>query len=487
MTRPNILVFYCDQLRQDFLGCYGNAQARTPNIDRLAAEGVVFENHYAANTVCMPSRASFFTGQHVEGHGVLTNGIPLRECEPTLPGALAGNGYRTASFGKIHLSPTESSVESGWAESVALWESGKLKNWNGPYYGFEHLEFSHRHGEGAIRAGGHYGDWVKANFNLDSWQLGSDAAEGAKAPNLACWRSNLPVEAHHSTWTADRTIEWLGKLGDESFFAFCSFPDPHHPFVAPRAYGEKFDPDGMPLLPHREGENASKPAHWRSGVCVERMEGVSDDDLRVATAQYHAAINLIDDCVGRVLAALEKSGKAENTIVLFTADHGEFLGEHGMIYKGLFPCRSLLRLPMIARVPGGASGRNSAVWGNVDVMPTLLEVAGVEAPNTVQGTSWRAALEDPTADPGDGGAYASGWGGGSSGNSYRSMATDRRRISWYPRSDEGELYDLERDPGEGVNLFNDPAFAGERERLMNDLLRRAAKAGTLRPPKIARW
>jgi arylsulfatase A-like enzyme len=484
MSRPNFLVIYCDQLRQDFLGCYGNQQSRTPNIDRLAKEGVVFENHYAANTVCMPSRATFFTGQHVESHGVLCNGIPLRECEPTLPGVLAENGYRTASFGKIHLSPTESSIESGCAESVALWESRKLAGWNGPYYGFEHVEFTHRHGEGAICAGGHYGDWVKKNFDVDSWQLGPDSAQGPQVSKLSCWRSNLPVEAHHSTWTAERTIEWLNNIGDESFFAYCSFPDPHHPWVAPRAYGEKFDPDQMPLLPRRAEENSGKPANWRRGVYLERMEGVTDENLRIGMAQYHAAINLIDDCVGKVLAALEKSGKAENTIVLFTADHGEFLGEHGLVYKGPCPCRSLLLLPMIARVPGGESGRNAGVWSNVDVMPTLLDMAGVESPCTLQGRSWRAALENPQADAGDGVAYASGWDGDSN---YLSIVSDRWRITWYPKVNEGELYDLERDPGEQVNLFNDPGFAAERERLLNDLLRRAANSGPYRTPRIARW
>lgn len=494
--RPNFLVLYCDQLRADALGCYGSSIGATPVLDRFAGEGVLFENHYATNPVCMPSRASLFTGQHPQAHGVLDNGVPLRECEPTLPGVLAGSGYRTHSIGKIHLTPTEAEAASGCRESTALWRTGALDDWTGPYYGFGTVELSIGHGEAAFTRGGHYGRWVRENFEAGKWRLGPDAAEGPKCPGLACWRSNLPAEAHHSTWVAERAVEFLKGAGEEPFFLFVSFPDPHHPFTPPAKYAARFDPAAMPAPNRREGENDAKPYHYRKEAYKKRHgvknaaylpDGVVDADLALVSAHYHASVALIDQSAGRVLAALEEAGLAGETVVLFTADHGELLGDHGMIYKGPFPCRALLRVPLLVRAPGGAAGRCETVNSCADVMPTLFDLAGVEPPPTVQGDSMRAALEDPAAAAGDGRALVTGWSKICPEFHQKTLYTPEWRVTWFPNQDAGELYDLASDPHEIVNLFDDPKHRATRERLMGELLRCSARADTRRVPAIAKW
>jgi len=496
MARPNFLVFYCDQLRADSLGCYGSPTARTPNLDRLAAGGVVFENHYATNQVCMPSRASFFTGQHPQAHGVIDNGIPLRAGEPTLPEVLAQSGYRTHSVGKIHLTPTSASAAHDFPESSALWAAGRMDGWTGPYYGFQTVELTVGHGEGAFKRGGHYGRWVRENFDPAAWKLGPDAASGPKAPELQCWRSNLPAAAHHSSWVADRAVEFLRHPGAQPFFLFASFPDPHHPFTPPAEYAARFDPAAMPRPHRREGENDRKPAHYRRAMTEQqhptdggahRPPSAGDDDLRLVAAHYGAAIALIDECVGRVLGALESAGLAGNTAVLFTADHGELLGDHWLMYKGPYPCRALLRVPLIARVPGAAAGRAAAVTSNLEVMPTLLDLAGAAPPATVQGESFRALLEEPGAEWGGGAALSTGWSKDAPIYYHKTLYTQHQRVSWFPNQDAGELYDLEADPHELDNLFNEPAHRAERDRLMAELLRRAARADTLRPAAVAPW
>jgi arylsulfatase len=495
-AKPNFLVIYCDQLRADGLGCYGSPAAATPSIDRLAADGVIFENHYASNQVCMPSRASFFTGQHPQAHGVIDNGIALRACEPTLPGVLGEAGYRTHSVGKIHLTPYRAAAECDFPESYSMWASGRMDGWTGPYYGFESVALTLGHGEGTFQCGGHYGRWVSGNFDAGSWKLGAEAASGPKVPELACWRSNLPVEAHHSTWVADRAVEFLRGAGDRPFFLFASLPDPHHPFTPPVDYAARFDPAAMPAPNRREGENDRKPAHYRRAMTQQqhptdggahRPPAASDEALRLVSAHYHASIALIDDSVGRILGALESSGLAENTVVVFTADHGELLGDHWMMFKGPYPCRALLRVPMIVRAPGGAAGRAGMVTSNTEVMATLLEAAGVAAPATVQGRSFRALLDDPRAACGDGGALSTGWSKDSPEFYHKTLYTDRWRVSWFPNQSAGELYDLEADPHELANLFDEPAHRATRDRLMADLLRRAARADTLRPPAVAPW
>lgn len=263
--QPNVLVFFTDQQRYDSLGCNGNPAARTPNLDALAANGARLDNHIVANPICMPSRASLFTGRFPSAHHVWTNGVPLPASERTLPQLFQQLGYDTASFGKLHLTPTQSYPAPGRMESGEHWATGALDDWYGPYYGFDHVELTLGHGESTLRAG-HYANDIRRRFGDLSEELAR--RKGPPETIRDSWDSRLPVEAHHSTWVADKAAAYLrdARRADRPFFLFCSFPDPHHPFTPPEPYASMFDPAGLPA-PHRsDDDNAAKPAHYRPAL-----------------------------------------------------------------------------------------------------------------------------------------------------------------------------------------------------------------------------
>lgn len=473
--RPNILVFFTDQQRYDSLGCNGNPAARTPNLDALAAAGARLSNHIVANPVCMPSRASLFTGRFPNAHHVWTNGVPLPHTEQTLPQILQGLGYDTAAFGKLHFTPTLAHPGRGTPESKEAWVNGAMDGWHGPYYGFDHVKLTLGHGEMALKVG-HYANDVRARFGDLTAHL---TAPGKATAIRDSFPSSLPSGAHHSTWVADQTIEYLReeRRQDRPFFAFCSFPDPHHPFTPPQPYASMFDGAQLPG-PYR-GDVAGKPEHYRMSVGVEgngtRLQAEHDDELRAAMAHTYGMVTLIDHNVGRVLTTLRDVGLDDDTIVVFTSDHGELLGDHWLLRKGPFPCRSLLRVSCLIRVPGtvqpGTVLPNPT--SNTDLLPTLVDLAGGIVPGDVQGRSLVSALQGE--QPGPETALSMGWSMAWSqpDESYRhlSLFTQRWRLTWFPRIADGELYDLDADPYELVNLYHDPGYAKVRDELQFELLR----------------
>ena len=488
----NIVIFHADQLRADCLGCYGNDVARTPHIDGLGARGVRFDNHYATNPVCMPSRASFFTGRYPQAHRVLDNGIALPETELTLAHVLAGAGYETRAVGKLHFTPLCSPAETGFPESHALWQSGALDDWTGPYYGFNNVELLVDDGEYSYRSGGHYGRWVRESFPDIDRLLGPDNAPGPKCPELLCYRSNLPKEAHHSTWVADRAVRFISERAKEAerpFFLFASFVDPHHPFTPPARYAEMFEGAVFPGPYRVDGENDGKPEHYRRAMTerqhadgnAHRPPGLTDDAMRLIQQNYYGMISLIDDGVGRVVGCLEEADLLDNTTFVFTSDHGELLGDHHMLFKGPYPCRSLLRIPLVLRDGDLESGARDAVTSNVDVMPTLLELAGAAIPLGVQGVSLAPHLRGDAPEPREW-ALESGWSKDGPAFYHHTIYGKDARISYFYNQRDGELYDLAADPHEHHNLFHEPQHRDARDRLLRELLETAARA---EPPATA--
>ena len=486
-ARKNLVIFYADQLRQDCLGCYGNPVARTPHLDRLAERGVRFDNHYANNPVCMPSRASFFTGRYLQAHRVLDNGLPLSEKEITIAHVLAGAGYVSHSVGKIHLTPYRASRRTGCPESREVWQSGALDNWNGPYFGFQTVELTLGHGEAAFRHRGHYGTWVRQNFPHIEQTIGPENASGPLCEPLGCWRSGMPPEAHHSTWVADRAVRFLETRGDRPFFLFVSFPDPHHPFTPPAQYARIFDGCRFPGPYRLLGENDTKPEQYRRAMqrrevnrALQRPSALTDQTLQMVQENTYGMIAFMDECIGRVLKKLEDSGLAENTTIVFTADHGEFLGDHHLLYKGPFPCRSLLRIPCILADPDLDPLAPGAIMSNVDLMPTLLDLLHVPVPDGVQGLSFAPYCKGLPPEPRQY-ALASGWLGDLPDYYHHSLYSGDARISYFPNLNDGELYDLSADPHEHRNLFHDGHHAAARDRMLLALLRAVTAA---EPPSI---
>ena len=316
-ARPNILLITTDQQRYDTIGGLGNPWIETPALDRLCAEGSVFERTYCADPLCSPSRASMITGLMPSQHGCWNVGVALPPDVPTLPQALAAVGYATALIGKAHLQPCLAAGSPEAAPRIYDWDH--FRHWHGPYYGFQYCELAIGHTREPHAAGMHYGLWLRERGvdvpryfgTAPSHVLDADAAEG---------RWDLPEGRHNSSWTAERTIAYLRDhaAGDRPFFVWSSFQDPHMPFVAPSPWYERYAARDLPLPAFDAAELDGRPplyraahAHegWTDRLALGDRFGIPGfagmDHLTIPperarrwTSAYHAMISLVDHHVG---------------------------------------------------------------------------------------------------------------------------------------------------------------------------------------------
>jgi len=482
-NRPNVLILHADQQRYDSLGCNGNPYARTPNLDRLAAEGTVFTRHISSNTICMPSRASLLTGLYPPGHNVWTNGVALNRLEymnvvssgheqrvllqpPTAADVFAEAGYDTAAFGKLHLTPNLAPASYGYPETWACWEDGRFDDWHGPYYGFRHVETTQGHGEHPCRLG-HYARWLNESHPDVVKAMEENARDAVRPiPTLRdLYPSAVPAELHNTRWLADRFSAYLDRReGDHPFFAFVGFPDPHHPFtpsydVVREFEGaevrEPFDPTGETVV--------GTPLD----VAATDVSGLSPEERRIVRRYTQAMVHQIDDAVGRIVDSLKRAGEWENTIVVFTSDHGDFLCDHGRLRKTVDASDNLLHLPFVMRVPGSSlPGRVDTPMSNVDVLPTLAALASVVGPEWVHGTDMAHVVREGEEHVAL--AYCSG---GRPDTVNVTVYDDDYRFTVYPHTGYEALYNHRDDPGESVNLAGlDPARSAAMRRMIESQL-----------------
>lgn len=511
MTRPNILCIMTDQQRFAHLSCNGNPVLQTTNIDRLAASGVRFTRAYVSNPLCMPSRASLFTGQTPRGHGVRTNGIPLDPSIPTFTQALVNAGYRTHAAGKLHFRcvqnvkgvPLEQHDPEMHTENRDLWQAGRLTKLPSPYYGFQTTDFLGSHGD---RIYGEYIHWLRAEHPGAERLLGREHAR--VPPNGAdqSWKSALPAELHPTTWVADRTIDFLQGEGDrQPFFLLCSFSDPHHPYSPPAPYDSLYAPDDVPMPTRREGELAHLPPFYKEiyekgKVVSGRMAAtrISDVHLRETIAHTYGMIALIDEQVGRVLDVLEQEGLRENTIVVFLSDHGDMMGDHWMLNKGPFHFEGLLKVPFIWSWPGHFREDviENALASMLDVSPTILELCGVPFPEGDKPIVPETHNELP---PHPGVSLSALLTGARErvrevlvvendedylGERLRTLVTPRHKLTLYAGKPYGELFDLENDPDELHNRFIDPVYQALRQELTAALLNELVRTDSTLPRRL---
>lgn len=482
-----------DQHRADHIGCYGNRQLRTPNIDRLAAEGVIFTQSYVANPVCMPNRASLFTGRYPKAHRLRENGLTLSPSEAVLPELLRAGGYQTASIGKIHLAPFGMTAEAA-RHPYELYESREFWSQDGslplPYYGFEQVSFVGGHGPYAY---GDYKRWLDENHPGSYDRL--DASHALSTPSGAreCWKSAIPAELHYDVFVAERTVDFVrSRDKDRPFFVWCSFPDPHHPYSPPRPYCDQYPPREIEFKPaRRAGELEDLPPYFAecyrgersTGGLVGDLRAVTDDDYREIIALTYGMISLVDDCVGRVMSALEEQSLLDSTVVVFLSDHGDLMGDHWLLNKGPFLFRGLVRVPTIWRLPGGASAGLvcEEMVSAVDLCPTLLDLAGLPLPDGVQGRSYRPLLAGERSDSGDR-VYIE-YDESYIGDRLRQMRTKDWALTYYAEGDFGTLFDLRRDPDELENVWGRPEYEGARLELLAELLKLTSRADDWLPGK----
>ncbi|HCK10856.1 MAG: hypothetical protein CME21_16220 [Gemmatimonadetes bacterium] len=504
MSQPNVLFIITDQQRVDTIGSYGCELGATPTIDRMAAAGCRFQDAYCNNPLCMPSRASILTGRYPNTHGVRTNGCIAHQELPLLPEQLKKAGYDTAAFGKMHFHPGSCENAGGyWPEHRELVDAGV--DLTQPYLGFDTIRLGLGHSE--ILPGLHERGMAETHPEILKLRGPRNALEAPDelirdAHKIPTYKTAVPTEYYATNWVADQTIAYLEQV-DGPFFAWCGFGDPHHPFNPPGEYWNRFRPEGMSAPVMREGELDDKPPHFRAfqagyyrgkdtdGFLLGSDPYLRDGRVEIIRAAYFGMVALIDDAVARILATLEARGLLENTIVFFLSDHGELLGDHDLILKGAFHYQALINVPLIVYAPGLLPGGRviDGSVGLMDLNPTILELAGASIPDGTQARSLTSQLRGET-DRGFSETLIehdldlpSGSGGWEPGLRLRTMVTDRHRITCYIGEAYGELYDLEEDPNEFVNLWDRDVQT--RKALQMDAMDRVVQNQSWFPPKIS--
>ena len=482
MKKPNVLWIMTDQHRADCLGYMGHPIVQTPHLDRLAATGVVFENAFCQSPACMASRASLFTGRYpttirVRGMGVL----PPQET--TFPEMLRRNGFHTAAFGKVHLTPelyTRDRLKSDipildWRRFASDAALSPIPD--DPFkgnYGFE----THVGCEDCLK--GAFLAWLKERCpELSDRKPERFSPDGPRD----LFVSPYPSPFHSTTFIAEKAAQFLqAQNGDKPWFTFCSFIAPHHPFEAPADQIARYEEDSVPL-PQRKGgvETAFIPPD-RARTAIDEMDRYSEAIQRRIVCHYLASISLIDDGVGRLITALEQSGQLDETIVVFTADHGEFLGNHGLLRKPSLHYDETLRVPLMIRLPGGeACRRVPGLVELTDIYPTLLGLMGIDPNAGLQGMDWSTALrareaigrEDIYSDMFDIAPQRFGEFTGPY-TAVLTLRTPRWKLNLYPMAGAqyGQLFNLQEDPEESRNRYADAACRTVREEMLWRLIQR---------------
>ncbi|MDM9559931.1 sulfatase family protein [Bordetella petrii] len=506
--QPNFLLFITDQQRADHLGSYGNPQVRTPALDRLAQQGWSADRFYVASPICMPNRATLLTGRMPSVHGARHNGIPLSQRATTFVERLRQAGYATALIGKGHLQnmtgkppvwpPAGGPTQDGeaWASEPGrydqewgpLWQTAPGHDLDTPFYGFGRVDLAVDHGD---QVWGHYERWLAATHPDVRKLWGPEHAvptpEFALTESRQAWRTRVPEECSTTAYVGDRTIAMLRehRPGGRPFFIQCSFPDPHHPFTPHGKYWDMYRPEDVALPDSFHASRAAghePPPHVRwlyqqrdAGKAVKHtpaMFACTEREAREAIALNYGSISHIDATIGRVLQALDEQGLSDNTVVIFTSDHGDYFGDHQLLWKGPIHYQSLIRTPFIWHDPAGRArgSRSGALCSTADIAPTVLARAGLAPYNGIQGQSLLALMDGNDAPATrqeilieeEGQRVMFGFTGRVR---MRTLQTARYRMSVYADADWGELYDLREDPLELRNLWFDPAATGLRAEL----------------------
>lgn len=463
MTSPkprNLLVLFCDQLQRNVLGPYGG-RVPTPTWDRLASSGVVFDHFYCASPLCVPARASLMTGRWPHANGAICFGKgyeALHPGEELLIDRLLDAGYHVGYEGIWHIHRPEG---EGRTEGYARFNPASF-----PYR--EHLRM-------LMAQGGKEGEQVRivrtpSDDGVEAWTF--------SVPVPARWTDG--AEAHPDMILARNAADFIRSApADRPFATWCSLGGPHPPILVPDPYYGLFSPDAMaPPASFGEPSEGLPRSVW-DGPGAQSVRDWTWERWAVAAAAYRGFVAFIDACFGVVLDALKVSGRADETVVVATCDHGEMLGAHNIYQKGVFYDESV-RLPCVLAAPGVGQGRRAQIASQVDLAPTLLDLLGLPPLEKAQGQSLLPSLKDPAVRGQD--AVFMEFNGDIKGGVYtRGMVTEQFKYI-YHHEDLDQLFDLRLDPAEMRNLARDPRYAGERQRLRGRLTRWMAETGDFLKP-----
>ncbi|MGV9204484.1 MAG: sulfatase [Promethearchaeia archaeon] len=469
--KKNVLFIMTDQHRADHMGCAGNEVLKTPNLDRLASEGVKFTNAYCANPMCMPNRATIFTGCYPNVHGVRSNGINLTPKIETFVESMRKKGFVTSKIGKPHfqfwIPPFKRKDKS--LEAIHVWMENPTKakkQFPEIYYGFSEVETTLGHGDLCT---GHYLDWLeerrpgsreemRENLNINDFfgVLGRE--------------TDLSVADFPTTYCQERTIAFLeryskGKYGNKPFFCCCSIPDPHHPVTPPGKYFNMYKLEDIDLPETYDhikelydhpflGQYIKNPV-FRGAMLRESTK----EEVKKFIRLTYGSISLIDDAIGNIIAALEQFGLAEDTIVVYTSDHGDHMGDHGMLLKGPSPFDGVLRVPLIIKAPEVTTPAvTDSLASSIDLCKTISKLAGLRERHLhdyIQGVDLTPVLKDPEKSVREYCYVEEDEEVGPLIIRLRHLITKKYKITTYESMEDfGDIYNRQNDPKELHNLWD---------------------------------
>ncbi|MEM7332564.1 MAG: sulfatase-like hydrolase/transferase [Chloroflexota bacterium] len=509
--KPNFLVIMTDQHCYDQLACHGNKVVKTPNIDKLFSRGTSINGMYTATPMCMPNRQAFLTMRMNSVNGSHSNGVALDLDSNTFPELLRAAGYRTALIGKSHLQnmtegppfqtaevapdgktappdALKNADKSALKYHTAAYKQERPQQWqettfepDTPYYGFDDLILASHHFE---VAGFHHKRHLDSLDPAIAQRAGRENAVKSSPHNPITFASAITPENYSTRFIGDETANWLEQhsqaRAETPFFLWCSITDPHTPWTPPETYYDLYDPEDV-ILPDSFYESPRTQTtllnavyeNERSGKRKPRLPFMTNEaEARRIIATAYGMITFIDEVVGDLIAKLEETGQADNTVIIFTSDHGDYMGQHGLFLKGPAHYQSLIKVPLIwcDPLPQYNRGAVNTLASYIDIGRTILDRADLWPYHGAQGRSLlpllageinthrqRVLVETISFSPQ---FELPIWA------TVRTLVTDRYRLTIYTHQDEGELYDLAADPEEIVNLWH----AADHASIKSDLL-----------------
>ncbi|MBM3786758.1 MAG: DUF4976 domain-containing protein [Acidobacteria bacterium] len=467
MALPNVLLFCTDQQRFDTIGALGNPHIRTPHLDRLAANGVAFENAYCQTPICTPSRASFLTGCYASALHVNRNGneyFPLRFQERLLSRHLNNAGLECGMAGKFHLSSAYQRVEP------------RLED------GYRHFEWSH-----APRM-----DWPVHKHSYAKWlrdkgaDFQSEYAKRKLGGRPAEFDAGIAAELHETTWCADYATRWIRGGLRKPWFITVNTYAPHPPHQPPPEFLERMQPSRLPL-PLWRSSDATQQAKLATVDFQSQAKDPSTYASQMLKAAYYAQIEFVDDAFGKVMDAIRDTGQLDNTLVVFLSDHGETLGDHGLTHKGCRFYEGLVHVPLIVSWPAKFKRglRSKALVELTDIVPTILDSLGLRQPWYLHGRSLKPLLEGNSVKHRDFVRSEYHDALDLPDHSHANMLRNERyKLVHYHGHSLGELYDLERDPHEFTNLWDDPRHSALKMDLTKQLFDAVMAASDEGQPRV---
>lgn len=464
--RKNVLLILSDQQRLDTVSAYGkDCICRTPNIDALAAEGMKFDNCFTTSAICAPSRASIMTGLYPHKHGVIDNFTDIHEGTPLLGDCMKDAGYYCGYAGKWHVSPGKTPNECGFSDSKPFMGYG----FPGSRV-FKSLAFD----QPPDNTPNYYEEYLKENGfeNIDVSHRFMGDNPALQIQEMFC-KHEGPLESTIEYFVAHETCRLIdiAKEKDQPFFLWANFWGPHSPSIVPEPYFSMYNPDDIPEHPSYCEDFHDKPYGY---YLSEKMWGLGDygwKGFQEIAARYFGHCTMIDDMVGIMVNKLKECGLYDDTIIIYSADHGDCMGAHKLIEKGAFTFDEIYRVPMVVKGLGHTD--NESIVTLQELMPTILDIAGTTPPKPVDGESLLPLMTGEAASNGREHFY------GEYHNHFyiarQRMVRDLDYQLTFNESERGELYDLRRDPYQLHNVCYDPAYADIKKKyldIMSDYMKK---------------